>query len=89
MTYHGENHIAAAERPYRLREESRGNLVSTWDWRFEPESGDTRVHLTVRYTPPMGWLGRLLDPIILKALNQRALDETLVNLKNLLESVQD
>lgn len=85
LTYRGQNRITAAERPHHLLEESTGDLVSTWDWRFEPEEGDTRIHLTITYTPPMGPLGRLLDPILLKRLNQRAMDQTLVNLKQMLE----
>ncbi len=85
LTYHGQNRITAAERPLRLREESSGDLVSTWDWRLEPLADGTQVHLTINYTPPMGWLGRLLDPILLRRLNQRALDQTLTNLKQLLE----
>ena len=86
LTFRGHNHIAEAEWPDRLREESRGGLVSTWEWRFEPADGGTRVHLTVRYTPPFGWLGRLLDPILLTGLNQRAMDATLAHLKRLLEA---
>jgi uncharacterized protein YndB with AHSA1/START domain len=88
FTYRGENHIAEAERPRRLREESSGDLSSTWEWQFEPAQEGTRVDLTVSYTPPMGWLGRMLDPILLKHLNQRALDQTLANLKSLLEAEQ-
>jgi uncharacterized membrane protein len=85
FTYRGQNRIAQAERPLRLREESSGDLDSIWAWRFEPLDAGTQVHLTVTYTPPMGWLGRLLDPILLKRLNQRALDGTLANFKRLLE----
>lgn len=85
LTYRGQNHIAEAERPLYLREEGSGDLISTWVWRFEPVEGGCRVHLTVTYAPPLGWLGRLLDPILLKRLNQRALDGTLANLKQLLE----
>jgi uncharacterized membrane protein len=86
LTYRGQNRIAAAERPTHILEESSGELVSTWDWRFEPAGADTCVHLTITYAPPMGVLGRLLDPILLKPLNQRAMDQTLANLKHLLES---
>ena len=86
FTYRGENHIAEAKRPHYLREESSGDLTSTWNWRFEPAQGDTHVHLMVNYTPPMGWLGRLLAPILLKRLNQQALNGTLMNLKRLLET---
>lgn len=85
FTYRGQNCVVEAERPLRLREESSGDLVSAWAWRFESVAEGTRVHLTVTYTPPMGWLGRLLDPILLKHLNQRALNGTLANLKRLLE----
>jgi uncharacterized membrane protein len=85
LTFRGENRIVEAERPQRLREESSGGLRSTWSWRFEPVEDGTRVHLGVAYTPPMGWLGRLLDPVLLRRLNQRALDGTLNNLKRLLE----
>jgi uncharacterized protein YndB with AHSA1/START domain len=85
FAYRGQNRVVEAERPLSLREESSGDLNSTWAWRFEPTQGGTRVHLTVTYTPPLGWLGRLLDPILLKRLNRRALNGTLANLKRLLE----
>jgi len=85
FTYRGQNRVVEAERPLCLREESSGDLVSIWAWRFEPLEGGTRVHLTVTYAPPLGWLGRLLDPILLRGLNQRALDGTLANLKQMLE----
>jgi uncharacterized protein YndB with AHSA1/START domain len=84
LTFRGENRIVEADRPQRLREESSGGLNSVWTWRFEEADGGTSVHLTVDYVPPMGWLGRLLDPILLRRLNQRALDGTLDNLKRLL-----
>jgi uncharacterized membrane protein len=86
LTFHGENRIVEADRPQRLREESSGGLNTVWTWSFEEADGGTRVHLTVGYVPPMRWLGRLLDPILLRRLNQRALDGTLDNLKRLLES---
>lgn len=85
FTYHGQNRIVEAAPPHRLREESSGDLVSTWAWRFEPLEGGTQVKLTIGYTPPLGWLGRVLDPILLKPLNQRALVQTLRNFKRLLE----
>jgi uncharacterized protein YndB with AHSA1/START domain len=85
LTFHGQNRIAEAERPHRLREESRGGLVSTWTWRFDPADGGTLVHITIRYTPPLGWLGRLLDPLLLTRVNQRSMDQTLANLKHLVE----
>jgi uncharacterized protein YndB with AHSA1/START domain len=88
FTYRGENRIVEADRPHRLREESSGDLSSRWDWRFEPAQGGAYVHLTVSYIPPLGRLGRLLDPILLKPLNQRALKGTLANLKRLLENRQ-
>jgi uncharacterized protein YndB with AHSA1/START domain len=89
FTYRGENRVSEAERPRHLREESSGDLNSTWDWRFERLEGGTRVHLAVTYVPPIGWLGRLLDPIVLKRLNQRALEGTLTNLKQLVENARD
>jgi hypothetical protein len=89
LTYHGQNRVAAAERPHRLHEESSGDLISTWEWRFEPFQEGTRVHLTIDYTPPLGFLGRLLDPILLKRLNLRALEASLNNLKGLLENKQN
>jgi hypothetical protein len=85
LTYRGSNRIAAGERPGYLREESSGDLNSTWEWRFEPAEPGTNVHLTISYIPPLGWLGRLLDPPLLRALNARALRRTLGNLKQLLE----
>jgi uncharacterized protein YndB with AHSA1/START domain len=89
LTFHGINEVIEAERPRRMVEQATGDLDSTWTWIFTPEAGGTRVRLTVTYTPPFGVPGRLLDPVVLRSLNRRALQRTLANLKQILESCQE
>jgi ribosome-associated toxin RatA of RatAB toxin-antitoxin module len=87
LTYRGRNRVTAAERPHYLREEASGDLNTVWEWRFQPEGRNTRVELTIDYVPPMGMVGRLLDPVVITPANRRAFNGTLRNLKRMLEKI--
>ena len=60
-------------------------IDSTFTWKFQPENGQTRVHLTVEYTIPSSLLGKLAEPVITK-LNEHDADMLVANLKLRIET---
>lgn len=58
---------------------------STWQYRFDPDGGGTRVTLTVEYDVPESMLARFAAEGVLQSMNEQRAAETLQNLKGLLE----
>ena len=58
---------------------------STWTYRFEPRGASTGVTLEVDYDLPQSQLARFASQQVLEKMNQERADETLSNLKGLLE----
>ena len=69
--------------PRRHVVETRGGVVSTWDWTLEPEGDGTRISLRMEYTVPVAALGKLAEKLLLKQ-NEKAADEGLTNLQRIL-----
>jgi ligand-binding SRPBCC domain-containing protein len=65
-------------------EKAEGEITSTFDWRFIPEDGGTRIELEVEYELPKKLLGKFAERFVVKA-NEREADLVLTNLKERFE----
>ena len=86
LTFHGQTVFAVVQPDSYLREEGSGDLTNAWDWRLFPEMAGTRVKVRVEYTVPGGaMIGAVLDKLFVEKQNQKDLEQSLANLKQLLE----
>jgi len=69
----------------RIVTESRGGIVSTWTYTFEPEDGGTKLTMVVDYTIPIPVLGKFAEALVLRQ-NEREADLANANLKAIMEA---
>ncbi len=81
----GTTRCTRLERPRLYEFETVTGNHSTWQYRFEPDGGGTRVTLRVEYDVPQSQLARFAAEGQLQAMNEQRAVETLANLKGLLE----
>ena len=81
----GQTRCTRLERPRLYEFETVTGNHSTWEYRFEPEDGRTRVTLRVDYDVPQNQLARFAAEGQLQAMNEQRAVETLANLKGLVE----
>jgi uncharacterized protein YndB with AHSA1/START domain len=84
MRFEGESETLEFEPDRHLVRKSTGSFPSTFDWKFFPENGFTKIQMKVEYEVPKSLLGKLAEPYIVK-LNEREADLVLANLKDRLE----
>lgn len=86
LIFRGTTTFAAIEPGRYLREEGSGDLSNVWSWRLTPELSGTQVHVRIDYTVPGGALiGGILDKLFVERQNQKDLEQSLSNLKQMLE----
>jgi len=68
----------------RIVTQSKGGIVSTWTWTFQPHDGGTKANLVVEYTIPVPVLGKLAEALVLR-LNEREADLAMANIKAMME----
>ena len=81
----GKTRCTRLERPRLYEFETETGNHSTWQYRFEPDGGGTRVTLRVDYDVPKSQLARYAAEGQLQAMNEQRAVETLSNLKGLVE----
>ena len=62
-----------------------GMMVGTQEWSHAAEGGKTRLTAQVDYDMPGGALGKIADKLVIERMNTRNLEESLENLKALVE----
>jgi uncharacterized membrane protein len=86
LTFRGKTVFSVVEPGRRLVEEGSGDLTNTWDWRLSPEMAGTHVKVRVDYTVPGGaFLGAIADKLFVEKQNQKDLEQSLADLKRMLE----
>jgi uncharacterized protein YndB with AHSA1/START domain len=65
-------------------DKTTGEIDSTFEWKFAPENGGTKVHLEIGYEVPKKLFGRFAEPFVFK-LNEREAEMVLANLTDRLE----
>lgn len=90
LSFHGRTVFARLEPDRYLRQEGSGDLTNAWDWRLAPEMSGTHLRVRVEYVVPGGAiLGAIADKLFVEKQNQKDLEQSLLNLKNHLESKSD
>ena len=81
----GSTRCTRLERPRLYEFETVTGNRSTWQYGFEPDGKSTRVTLRVDYDVPENQLARFAAEGQLQAMNEQRAEETLANLKGLVE----
>jgi len=68
----------------RIVSQSKGGVVSTFSWTFEPHDGGTKVDLVVEYTVPVPVLGKVAEAVVLRQ-HEREADLMWANIKARME----
>jgi uncharacterized membrane protein len=84
VRFEGDSETVEFEPERHVLLKSTGQIPSTFDWKFTPEDGSTKVELKTEYEIPKMLLGKLAEPFIRK-LNEREADTFLANLKDRVE----
>ena len=85
MRFEGDTETVEFEPDRHFLSKSTGQIPATFDYRFTPEDGATKVEVKTEYEIPKMLLGKLAEPFILK-LNEREADTFLANLKDRVET---
>jgi uncharacterized membrane protein len=85
MRFEGDTETVEFEPDRHFLSKSTGQIPATFDYRFTPENGATKVEVKTEYEIPETLLGKLAEPFILK-LNEREADTFLANLKDRVET---
>jgi len=85
MRFRGESTCTEYVPHERMVTDSRGGIVSTWTYTFQPEDGATKMTLTIDYTIPVPVLGKFAEALVLRQ-NEREADLAMANLKAILEA---
>ncbi len=81
----GQTRCTELDRPRSYQFQTVTGNPSTWTYRFRPHGAATSVTLEVDYDLPENQLARYASREILETMNQERAEETLSNLKGLLE----
>jgi uncharacterized membrane protein len=63
-----------------------GDIMSTWTFLFEEQTGGTKVTLHIEYEIGQSFVKKIVNLLILDRFNQKALEDALENLKAQLEA---
>jgi ribosome-associated toxin RatA of RatAB toxin-antitoxin module len=85
MRFEGETETLEFEPDRRFVEKATGQILSTFDWKFTPVDGTTKIELKTEYEIPSKLLGKLAEPFVRK-LNEREAETFLANLKDRVET---
>jgi uncharacterized membrane protein len=85
MRFEGDSETIEFEPEKHFVQRNTGQIPSTFDWKFTPENGSTKIDLRTEYEIPQSLLGKLAEPFVLK-LNEREADTFLANLKDRVET---
>ena len=83
--FEGDSETVEYEPGRHFVQKNTGQIPSTFDWKFVPENGSTKVVMKAEYEIPKTLLGKLTEPFILK-LNEREAETVMRNLKDRIEA---
>lgn len=81
----GQAEVTEYNPPHNAKIVSTGDSNSTWVYSFEEADGGTKVTLEVDYEVAEGPLQKMANKVVIDQLNQRSADQSLENLKTILE----
>lgn len=80
LRFEGETTVSEHIPNERIVTQSKGGIVSTWTWTFQPHDGGTEMNLVLEYTVPVPVLGKLAETLVLRQ-NEREADQAMANIK--------
>ncbi len=81
----GQAEVTEYDPPRKVKIVATGSSNSTWVYTFQEENGATRVNLEVEYEVPETVMQKLASMLIIEKMNQRVAEQSLENLKTILE----
>jgi uncharacterized membrane protein len=85
LRFEGEDTTIEYIPNQRIVTQSKGGIVSTWTWTFEPHNGGTKLNVVVEYTIPVPVLGKMAEALVLKQTEREA-DLAAANIKARMEA---
>jgi uncharacterized protein YndB with AHSA1/START domain len=82
--FEGETMTTQWAPPKTIVDKTKGEIESTFEWKFFPENGHTKVELEIGFEFPKQLVGKFEEPFLLR-LNEREAEMVLWNLKDRLE----
>jgi hypothetical protein len=84
LRYEGESAFTEHIPNERTAYQSKGGIVSTWTFSFEPHESGTKLNLVVEYTIPVPVLGKFAEGMVLNQ-NEREANLAMANIKARME----
>ena len=84
VKFEGETETTEFVSPETIIDRTKGEIESTFKWKFLKENGHTKVRLGIDYKVPTKILGKVSEPYLVR-LNEREAEMILSNLKDRLE----
>ena len=81
----GQAEITEYNSPHNVKIVSTGDSSSTWVYSFEEADGGTKVTLKVDYEIAESAMQKLANKLVVEQLNQKSAEQSLENLKTILE----
>ncbi len=81
----GKAEVTEFNPPHSAKIVSTGDGNSTWSYSFHEENGGTKVALEIDYQITENALQRIANKLVIDKLNQRTVEQSLENLKTILE----
>lgn len=81
----GKAEVTEYNAPHRVKIVSTGDGSSTWTYSFQEENGGTKVNLEVDYEIAETAIQKLANMLVVEKLNQRTAEQSVENLKTILE----
>ena len=85
VSFHLALTVQELARGHHISYQMSGMMVGTQEWSHAPEGGKNRLTARVEYDMPGGVLGKIADKLVIERMNTRNLEESLENLKALVE----
>ncbi len=82
--FEGETETTEFVPTKTIVDKTKGEIESTFEWKFLGKDGHTKVELEIGYEMPKALFGKFTEPFLLK-LNEREAEMLLWNLKDRLE----
>jgi len=84
VKFEGETETTEFVSPETIIDRTKGEIESTFKWKFLKENGNTKVRLGIDYEVPRTLEGKFSEPFLVR-LNEREAEMILLNLKDRLE----
>jgi len=82
----GSAKVVVYNSPHQFVLSTTGEIISTWTFSFKNESNEVKVTLTIDYTFEQNSLKKIVNRLFINTYNEKAVQDTLENLKVQLES---